>query len=124
MAMCGSLVWGLTGPAAIHAQTVDILAADQIARDPSITEAQRLLGHVKLGHQDAVLTCDSAWRFDNGDVKVFGHVHMDQPPATTLDADYLFMDAASEWTVAEGQVRMDHEGTVLNAPSIRYHVCK
>ena len=122
MVMCGSLVWGMTGPAAIHAQTVEILAADQIARDPSITEAQRLLGNVKLGHQDAVLTCDSAWRFDNGNVKVFGHVHMDQPPATTMDAEYLFMDAASEWTVAEGQVRMDHEGTVLEAPSIRYHV--
>ena len=34
-----------------HAQTVDILQAGEISRDPSITEAQRLLGDVKLGHK-------------------------------------------------------------------------
>ena len=53
-----------------HAQTVEILAADQISRDPQITEAQRLIGNVKLGHQDAVLSCDSAWRFEGGRVEI------------------------------------------------------
>ena len=41
---------------ASRAQTVEILAADQILRDPAITEAQRLIGNVVLGHEDAVLT--------------------------------------------------------------------
>ena len=68
----------------IQAQTVDILAADQIVRDPAVTDAQRLLGHVQLGHQDGVLHCDSAWRFDDGVVEVFGHVRMEHPPSTVL----------------------------------------
>ena len=67
-------------PTNLQAQTVDILAADQIVRDPAITDAQRLLGNVLLGHQDGVLHCDSAWRFDDGVVEVFGHVHMEHPP--------------------------------------------
>ena len=54
----------------MQAQTVDILAADQIVRDPAITDAQRLLGNVLLGHKDGVLRCDSAWRFDDGVVEV------------------------------------------------------
>ena len=79
----------LMGWGVVRAQTVEILAADQISRDPNITEAQRLIGHVKLGHQDAVLTCDSAWRFDDGKVEVFGEVVMRQPPSTTMNARYV-----------------------------------
>ena len=87
---------GLWSVASGHAQTVEILAADQILRDPSITEAQRLIGHVKLGHQDAVLACDSAWRFDDGSVEVFSHVTMHQPPATTMTANYLRIEPDKE----------------------------
>ena len=45
-----------------QAQTVEILRGlqAQILRDPAITEAQRLIGNVVLGHEDGVLHCDSA----------------------------------------------------------------
>lgn len=103
-----------------QAQTVEILAADQILRDPAITEAQRLIGHVKLGHQDAVLTCDSAWRFDDGSVEVFSHVVMQQPPATTMIANYLRIEPDDEWALANGDVEMQHESARLSAPSLMY----
>jgi hypothetical protein len=103
-----------------EAQTVEILAADQISRDPNITEAQRLIGHVKLGHQDAVLTCDSAWRFDDGKVEVFGDVVMRQPPATTMNARYVVIQPGEDWARAEGEVVMVHEGARLEAPSLSY----
>lgn len=104
----------------IQAQTVEILAADQISRDPNITEAQRLIGHVKLGHQDAVLTCDSAWRFADGKVEVFGKVVMRQPPATTMNASHVVIQPGEEWARAEGKVVMVHEGARLEAPSLSY----
>ena len=104
----------------IQAQTVEILAADQILRDPAITEAQRLIGHVKLGHQDAVLTCDSAWRFDDGSVEVFSHVAMRQPPATTMTAEYLRIEPDQEWVLANGDVELQHETAKLSAPSLMY----
>ena len=103
-----------------QAQTVEILAADQILRDPAITEAQRLIGHVKLGHQDAVLTCDSAWRFDDGSVEVFSHVVMQQPPATTMTANYLRIEPDDEWALANGDVELQHETAKLSAPSLMY----
>ena len=91
---------GWTWHVSTLAQTVEILAADQISRDPNITEAQRLIGHVKLGHQDAVLTCDSAWRFDDGKVEVFGDVVMRQPPATTMNARYVVIQPGEDWARA------------------------
>lgn len=103
-----------------QAQTVDILAADQIVRDPSVTEAQRLLGHVQLGHQNAVLHCDSAWRFDDGVVEVFGHVMMEHPPSTVLHATYVGLNPDVDWIEARGNVQLDHEGATLTAPSLRY----
>ena len=103
-----------------QAQTVEILAADQILRDPAVTEAQRLIGHVKLGHEDAVLTCDSAWRFDDGAVEVFSHVVMQQPPATTMTADYLRIEPNEDWALASGDVELQHETARLSAPSLMY----
>ena len=103
-----------------QAQTVEILAADQILRDPSVTEAQRLIGHVKLGHEDAVLTCDSAWRFDDGSVEVFSHIVMQQPPATTMTADYLRIEPNEDWALASGDVELLHESAKLSAPSLMY----
>ena len=103
-----------------QAQTVEILAADQILRDPVITEAQRLIGHVKLGHQDAVLTCDSAWRFDDGSVEVFSHVVMQQPPATTMTANYLRIQPNEDWAMVSGDVELQHETARLSAPSLMY----
>ena len=103
-----------------HAQTVDILQAGEISRDPSITEAQRLLGDVKLGHKDAILTCDSAWRFDNGDVEVFGHVQVLQPPATVMTCHYIKLHGEDEWAVAKGDVCVDDAEGSLEAPSLLY----
>ena len=108
--------------ASSFAQTVEILAADQILRDPAITEAQRLIGHVKLGHQDAVLTCDSAWRFDDGTVEVFSNVHMEQPPSTTLTANHLRIEPENDWAEAQGEVRLLHESAQLQAPSLSYQI--
>lgn len=104
----------------MQAQTVEILAADQILRDPAVTEAQRLIGHVKLGHQDAVLTCDSAWRFDDGSVEVFSHVVMQQPAATTMTAEYLRIEPNEDWALASGDVELLHESAKLSAPSLMY----
>ena len=82
-------LWAALGLTASNAQTVEILAADQILRDPAITEAQRLIGSVVLGHEDGVLHCDSAWRYDNGQVDVFSNIRLNQPPSTVLTADFL-----------------------------------
>ena len=107
---------------AFKAQTVDILAADQIVRDPAVTDAQRLLGNVQLGHKDGLLHCDSAWRFDDGVVEVFGHVRMEHPPSTVLLADYIGLKPDVDWVQARGNVQLNIDGSTLTAPSLRYQM--
>ena len=119
------VIWFLCvalGMTASRAQTVEILAADQILRDPAITEAQRLIGNVVLGHEDGVLHCDSAWRYDNGQVDVFSNIRLNQPPSTVLTADFLQLDPESEWASARGQVELQHEDASLEAPALAYQL--
>ena len=119
------VIWFLCvalGMTASRAQTVEILAADQILRDPAITEAQRLIGNVVLGHEDGVLHCDSAWRYDNGQVDVFSNIRLNQPPSTVLTADFLQLDPESEWASASGQVQLQHEEASLEAPALAYQL--
>ncbi len=109
-------------PSVFLAQTVDILSASHISRNPDITTAQRFVGDVMMSHKDAVLSCDSAWRFDDGVVEIFGHVRMNQPPSTTLQAEYLRLRPNEEWAEARGEVVMTHDGGRLQAPELGYHI--
>ena len=107
---CFALVLLSVGQA--QAQTVDILAADQIVRDPAVTDAQRLLGNVQLGHQDGVLHCDSAWRFDDGVVEVFSEVRMEHPPTAPgrlHRAEARRRLGGSAWEVQSGREKLHGE---------------
>lgn len=86
-------------------QSVQILAADIIEMDPSISDASRLIGGVKLGFGDAILTCDSAYRHKDGKFEVFSNVVVRQQPSTTLTSNYgiLFPDEQLI-TISEGVV--------------------
>jgi len=53
---------------------VEIRHAREISRDPSIVEAQRLVGDVALMVGDAEVVCDSAWRFPSGRFRLMGRV--------------------------------------------------
>ena len=59
-----------------HGQSVvvDIERADEISRDPSIVDGQRLLGDVRLNVDGAAVRCDSAWRYPGGDFRLMGRV--------------------------------------------------
>lgn len=53
---------------------VEIQRASEISRDPSIVEAQRLIGDVALTVGDAEVVCDSAWRYPTGRFRLMGRV--------------------------------------------------
>ena len=59
------------------AQSIEVeiaTRASEISRDPSIVEAQRLVGDVALTVGDAEVVCDSAWRYPNGRFRLMGRV--------------------------------------------------
>ena len=61
------------------AQTVEVRIeqADEIARNPSVVDGQRLIGDVQaLAVDGAVVYCDSAWRYTDGRFRMMGDVRM------------------------------------------------
>lgn len=91
--------------------------------------AQVAKGNVKFLHKGAVLTCDSAYFYQQTDIfKAFGNVRMRQGDTLSLDADYAWYDGgigrevlyASKNVVLIHTNKKDRQKTVLNTDSLVY----
>ena len=105
-------------------QQIEILGADVIERDPNISDASRLVGNVRLGLGDAILTCDSAYRFDNGQFEVFSNVYIFEISTlgerSEMWANYAVLDPESETVDISEGVRFNHEEFTIECPSLKY----
>ena len=103
---------------------IEILGADVIERDPNISDATRLVGNVKLGLGNAILTCDSAYRFDNGQFEVFSDVYIfdisTSGERSEMWANYAVLDPESELIDIREDVRFVHEEFTIECPSLKY----
>ena len=103
---------------------IEILGADVIERDPNISDATRLVGNVKLGLGNAILTCDSAYRFDNGQFEVFSDVYIfdisTSGERSEMWANYAVLDPESEMIDIREDVRFVHEEFTIECPSLKY----
>ena len=111
-----------TSTAASEKTRINILGASVIERNPKISDASRLIGDVKLAFDDAILTCDSAYRFDDGRFEVFGHVVISQEPSTKLRADYGVLDPDTGSVYINGGVTFNHEELNISCPSLTYNL--
>lgn len=75
---------------------VEILGADKVNRTPSIVDAERFLGNVKLKYKEAYLYCDSAYRYDNDDFEAFSNVKIQQGDTLTLSSQSLYLDTENK----------------------------
>ncbi|MBP7515824.1 MAG: hypothetical protein KA791_14860, partial [Flavobacteriales bacterium] len=57
---------------------IEILNADRLEYNNAFTKAQRLIGNVRLKHENAIMRCDSAYLFEDQTMNAFGHVAIDQ----------------------------------------------
>ena len=101
---------------------INILGASVIERNPKISDASRLIGDVKLAFDDAILTCDSAYRFDDGRFEVFGQVVISQEPSTKLRADYGVLNPDLGSVYIKGDVTFNHEALNISCPSLTYNL--
>ena len=75
--------------------------------------AQILNGNVAFLHKGALLTCDSAYFYqESNSFKAFGHVKMRQGDTLSLTSDYAFYDGDN--------VLLRHRGTKLYTDSLNY----
>ena len=111
-----------TSIAASEKTRINILGASVIERNPKISDASRLIGDVKLAFDDAILTCDSAYRFDDGRFEVFSQVVISQEPLTKLSADYGVLDPDIGSVYIKGDVTFNHETLNISCPSLTYNL--
>ena len=66
---------------------IEILNADRGEFDAQIAPgAQRLKGNVRFRHRDAIMSCDSAYLYQDQRVEAFGHVTIDQGDTLHVEA--------------------------------------
>lgn len=101
---------------------VDIEHADYLQFDQSvIANAQRLIGHVQIKHNNVLMWCDSAYSYtDTNMVDAFGHVHIIKDDTLHLYSDFLNYNGDTKWAVANGHVRLVNKNTTLTTDSMDF----
>ncbi|WP_333682124.1 OstA-like protein [Prevotella pectinovora] len=102
----------------VYLKHADMLRFNQYGEH---TGAQILNGNVAFLHKGALLTCDSAYFYqESNSFKAFGHVKMRQGDTLSLTSDYAFYDGDNQMAEARHNVLLRHRGTKLYTDSLNY----
>ena len=117
------LLWAVTITLVGFAQEkkrLEIIHADEINMDPDISDAQRLLGNVKFKYNDALMFCDSAYRYPNGDFDAFSNVRVLQGDTLQLFSDLLKIDKDSKVAKLRQNIRLKDKQMTLTTDNLDY----
>lgn len=103
---------------------IEILNADSSMQnmkiDPDLT---RLLGNIRIRHNDAMMYCDSAYHYKlKNQVRAFSKVHISQGDTLNLHGNYLFYDGSNGNAFVKGKVELIDKETHLYTDSLNYNV--
>jgi lipopolysaccharide export system protein LptA len=103
---------------------VELIHADEYRPDENMgRELGKFLGNVAFRHNEIVMTCDSAYFFQNkNQLQAFSRVHIEQGDTLDIYGDYLFYDGTEEVASLNGNVILIDRETNLYTPSITYDV--
>jgi lipopolysaccharide export system protein LptA len=94
---------------------IDILGSDALMYAQSMGKnVKKLVGNVRLKHEDVFMTCDSAYLYDNDRVvEAFGSIHVQQGDTLHLYGDRLrYMGETKKAEVRQNVRLVDNETTV------------
>ena len=102
--------------------TLEILNADLTAFDVQIgDDARKLIGDVRLKHEDVVMTCDSAYFYPStSSVDAFSNVRVQQGDTLTLTGDLAHYNGTSKLARVRNNVEMVNKDIVLLTDSLNY----
>lgn len=103
---------------------VDIEQADYLESSEQIAaNAQRLIGNVRIRHQDILMWCDSAYTYTGTNrVDAFGNVHINQGDTIDLYANKIFYDGDINFARASGNVKLLNKTTTLLCDTLEYNI--
>lgn len=88
---------------------------------PEKTGRNRLLGNVKLEHQDLVMTCDSLYQYaDSNYIEAFGRVHVLQNDTLNLWGDFMTYNGNTELAKVRDNVIMKDPQITLTTNFLDY----
>ncbi len=116
--------------AAAHSQDdrqprrVEILHANSLEFDRNLgPDVRRLIGDVRLQHEDVLMFCDSAHLYSqNNIVHAFGNVHINQGDTVNLKADRIRYFGDRRFAEARGNVKLYDEEVTLTTDSLDYNI--
>jgi lipopolysaccharide export system protein LptA len=83
----------------------------------------RVLGNVRLKHEDVLMFCDSAHYYASSKrVRAFSKVHIKQGDTLDIYGNYLFYDGIEKKALLEGNAELVDKKTHLYTKSIKYDV--
>lgn len=102
---------------------VEIIHADRWDFDERAAPgAQRLVGDVRFKHGQAVMSCDSAYLFENNEVEAFGHVRIRQQDTLNIVGDRLSYNGRDRLATISGDVRLSDPGMELVTDRLVHHL--
>ncbi|MFH2095011.1 MAG: OstA-like protein [Bacteroidota bacterium] len=102
---------------------IQILHADAIDYDEETLgkDIKRLVGNVKLMHEDAIMDCDSAYfNSKENNVRAFSNIHINQKDSMHLYGDSLKYDGNKKLAEIRSNVRLLHDNSELTTDSLNY----
>lgn len=103
-------------------QRVDIEQADFLeANDKIATNAQRLIGNVKIRHENILMWCDSAYTYTGTNkVDAFGNVHINQGDTLHLYARKIYYNGDISFASAYQNVKLVNKNITLYTDTLDY----
>ncbi|MCB0793668.1 MAG: hypothetical protein KDB88_02935 [Flavobacteriales bacterium] len=93
---------------------IEVLHADSWEFDEALQQqAQRLKGAVRFKHADAIMSCDSAWLFEDQTVDAYSSIRIIQGDTLLITGDRLRYSASDKIAILEGKVRLEDPGSTL-----------
>ncbi len=101
---------------------IEIEEADYLEYNEAIVaNAQRLIGNVRIRHNNVLMWCDSAYSYTGTNrVDAFGNVHINQGDTAHLYAAMIWYDGDRSFARAVNNVRLVNKSTTLYSDTVDY----
>lgn len=99
---------------------IEIVNADRWDFDERIPGAQRLVGAVQFRHAGAMMTCDSAYLFENNTLQAFSKVTIRHADTLTITGDHLDYDGNERTATITGNVRLNDPSMEMTTEALTY----
>lgn len=101
---------------------IEIINSDELLFDESVSkDYRRLIGNVQLKHENALMFCDSAHLYTDGNYfDAFSNVHIQQGDTLHVYGDFLKYDGNTKLSKIRRNVKLINNEAVLTTDSLDY----